>query len=67
MHKASIEAEDRANVPIVIEIIEPMDSTLRDRSRAALVLVPNIRPHCIHLTPDEYTIVPQKEPEAKPG
>ncbi len=79
MHKASIEAEDRENAPIVIEIIEPMasaivlvpnirlDSTMRDRSRAALVLVPNSRPHCIHLTPDEYTIVPQKEPGAKPG
>ena len=43
-----------------------LDSTMRDRSRAALVLVPNSRPRCIHLTPDEYTIVPQKEPGAKP-
>jgi hypothetical protein len=66
MNKPSIETDEQAEEPIVIEIIESLDSSTRQRSRVALGLIRNIPTYCIHLKPDEFTIAPQKEPEEQP-
>ena len=60
-----IVAEEQATEPAIIEIIEPVDRTTRQRSRLTLIPARRIPRQSIHLKPDEYTIVPQKESGAQ--
>jgi len=61
MNTLLIAANEQATEPSIIEIIESVDSTTRQRSRLALIPARRIPRQSIHLKADEYTIVPQKE------
>ena len=61
MNKPVIETDEPTKEPIVVEIIESVDSPTQPRSRLALIPAGRILGQSIHLKSDEYTIVPQKE------
>ena len=61
MNKPVIETDKRAKEPLIVEIIESVDSPTQPRSRLALIPAGRISTQSIHLKSDEYTIVSQKE------
>ncbi len=65
MNTRLIAADAQATEPAIIETIEAVDSTTRQRARLALMPAKRIARQSLHLKPDEFTIVPQKESGAQ--
>ena len=66
MNTPVIAPDAQTSAPTNIEIIESVDSPTWQRSRLALIPARPIAIQSIHLTPDEFMIVPQKEVAAQP-
>jgi len=66
MNTLLIVADAQATEPAIIEIIESVDSTTRQRARLGLLPANRIARQSLHLKPDELTIAPQQECGAQP-
>jgi hypothetical protein len=66
MNTLLIAADAPAAEPAIVEIIESVDSTTRQRSRLGLIPATPVLRQSIHLEPEEFTITPQKKCGAQP-